>query len=669
MADGSPAKRGTRLPAGGSDEELWRVEGTAKPPGRRGLRALKPPGGRRFWIVVLALFILNWWIAGQLGKPSERVNVPYTAFRDQVESGNVTEVTTMADQIQGVFKRDVTREGVTSKRFETRRPSFGDDELLQMLIDKRVEVNAERPDSGRSVWLLLLTSFAPTLLLVGLFLFVFRRTMGGGGLLSLGRSKAKRYDSSSHRTNFEDVAGIEEAQDELAEIVDFLRDPDRFRRLGAEIPRGVLLSGPPGTGKTLLARAIAGEADVPFFSLSASEFVEMVVGVGASRVRDLFNQAKEVAPAIIFSDELDAVGRARGSAAGHAGGSDEREQTLNQILTEMDGFSGSEGVIVLAASNRPEILDPALLRPGRFDRRVGVSPPDQAGRQRILAVHTRAVPLSENVDLAVIASRTPGMVGADLKNLVNEAALIAARRGRERVASTDFTDALEKVLLGAERRITISPLERERTAYHEAGHALLGMMEPGADPVRKVSIVPRGRTLGVTFQSPEEDRYGYDFDYLRGRIIGALGGRAAEQLVYGNVTSGAENDLDQVTSIARQMVGRWGMSSAVGLMSALPGAQAALPGAPRLTSEATLELVDMEVRRLIAECYDAALERLRSSRGRLDALAEALLDHETLDEADAYRAAGFGGADGAATRDGGRPRSVPAPAGPGDAIA
>jgi cell division protease FtsH len=463
-----------------------------------------------------------------------------------------------------------------------------------------------------------------------------------GGIGGFGRSRAVRYQpDQTRRTTFEDVAGIDDAESELVEIVDFLRNPGKYRRLGATIPKGVLLSGPPGTGKTLLARAVAGEANVPFFSMSASEFIEMIVGVGASRVRDLFVQAKAAAPAIIFIDELDAIGRSRGGGAS-LGGHDEREQTLNQILTEMDGFTGSEGVIVLAATNRPEILDQALLRPGRFDRRVTVSPPDQNGRASILRVHTRTVPMGD-VDLNAIASITPGMVGADLKNLVNEAALMAARRGHDQVQQPDFTDALEKIVLGTERRIMLTREERERTAYHESGHALLGMLQPGADPVRKISIVPRGQALGVTFQSPEADRYAYDADYLRGRIIGALGGRAAEQLVYGNVTTGAESDLEQVTRIARQMVGRWGMSEAIGPVTVLPGPrdEVLFPGiGDGGVSPATRELVDAEVRRIVEACYAEAVASLRDHRPQLDALVAALLERETLDEADAYRIAG-----------------------------
>jgi cell division protease FtsH len=449
------------------------------------------------------------------------------------------------------------------------------------------------------------------------------------------------YRADDGRATFEDVAGIEESKAELVEIVDFLRDPERYWQLGAAIPRGVLLSGPPGTGKTLLARAVAGQADVPFYSLSGSEFIELVVGVGASRVRDLFRQAKENAPAIIFIDELDAVGRTRGDS-GQGGGQAEREQTLNQILTEMDGFARTDGVIVIAATNRPEILDAALLRPGRFDRRVVVSAPDQTGRREILEVHVRDVPLADDVDLARIASVTPGMVGADLRNLVNEAALQAARRRQDEVTARDFGDALEKVVLGTERHITISDEERRRTAYHEAGHALLGMLDPGADVIRKVSIVPRGQALGVTFQSPDVDRYGYESGYLKTKIVGALGGRAAEDLVLNSITSGAENDLEVVTRIARQMIGRWGMSDAVGPVSVLPRpGQPDIPGTHGVASEGTRQLVDAEVRRLIDECYSVALGTLHDNRDRLDRLAEALLERETLDGDEAYQAAGF----------------------------
>ncbi len=631
----------------------WRVEGDRRgedAPGPNEAPARRrPPGGRWFWGVVLGLLALNI-VLGQVipSKGDERVDVPYSFFRAQVSEGNVAEVNARNDVIQGEFKRP-TKVGDKDdvKDFETVRPTFAqDDELLKLLIDKNVRVNAQPIDEGRSFLATLLFSFGPTILLVALFIFLLRGMSGGGrgGIGGLGKSKAKLYDASATRVRFTDVAGIDEAEEELVEIVDFLKNPDKYRKLGAAIPKGVLLSGPPGTGKTLLARAVAGEADVPFFSISASEFIEMVVGVGASRVRDLFEQAKKAAPAIIFIDELDAIGRARGGAGGGLGGHDEREQTLNQILTEMDGFSGSEGVIVLAATNRPEVLDPALLRPGRFDRRITVNPPDRKGRKFILEIHTRSIPLADDVDLDQIAASTPGMVGADLRNLANEAALLAARRGHERVTANDFADAMERIVLGAERRITISPEERERTAYHESGHAVLGMLEPGADPVRKVSIVPRGRALGVTFQSPENDRYGYDARYLEGRIVGALGGRAAEEIVYGNVTTGAESDLEQVTAIARQMVGRWGMSDTIGLVSVLPGPGEETSFGPQGSanvSEATRELIDREVRRIVEGCYDRAVRMLTQNRERLESLSQALLEHETLDEMDAYKAAGF----------------------------
>ena len=407
--------------------------------------------------------------------------------------------------------------------------------------------------------------FGPTLLLFAIIFFVMRRAAqsagGGGGLMSFGRSRARRVEAEDQNITFEDVAGIDEAKEELTEIVDFLKTPDKYLKLGARIPRGVLLSGPPGTGKTLLARAVAGEAGVPFFQMSASEFVEMIVGVGASRVRDLFAQAKQAAPAIIFIDELDAVGRSRSAGGPNvSGGHDEREQTLNQILTEMDGFSPRESVIVLGATNRPEVLDQALLRPGRFDRRVVVSPPDRAGREAILRVHTRSVPLTDDIDLGAIAASTPGMVGADLANVANEAALLAAKREHDKVARQDISDALERIVLGAARKVMMSEDDRRRTAYHEAGHAIVGMLTPGADPVRKVSIIPRGMALGVTFSAPDADRFNFDERHLLAQIKVALGGRVAEELVFGDLTTGAESDIQQLTRIARAMVGRWGMS-------------------------------------------------------------------------------------------------------------
>src|SRR6476646_1897764 len=443
---------------------------------------------RRFWPLLIVLLVVNYWIASTLPDKPARAHIAYSPqFLHEVQASNVSLVTITDQKIEGEFKSSVTVDKKKFTRFTTNQPALPtDDTLLALLKSKNVEINAKAPDSGRGLLASILLGFGPTLLILGIIIFALRRTAAGGGALgNFGRSKARRYEGSE-RVTFEDVAGIEEAEQELVEVVDFLKNPGKYAALGGKIPRGVLLSGPPGTGKTLLARAVAGEAGVPFFSASASEFVEMIVGVGASRVRDLFVQAKEAAPAIVFIDELDAIGRSRGGGASF-GGHDEREQTLNQILTEMDGFTGTEGVIVIASTNRPEVLDSALLRPGRFDRRVAVNPPDQLGRQQILQVHTRGVPLAEDVDLQAIAASTPGMVGADLRNLVNEAALTAARREHEKVQLADFTDSLEKIVLGAERKIVLSQDERERTAYHESGHALLGMLQPGADPVRKIS--------------------------------------------------------------------------------------------------------------------------------------------------------------------------------------
>jgi cell division protease FtsH len=643
------SERPDRAPAERADRVPWRVEGARRSGGDTGPERPRL-FGPRFWMVLLGLLVLNWVLSALLVRPPERTEVAYTLFRAQVEAGNVASVTGIEDAIDGDFKHPVRvpvddqEQEVT--RFSSRRPSFAaDDNLWELLTEHNVEVSAE-PPPGPSLLERILLGFGPTLLLVGLFVLLARRAAGGAGgagaLGGFGRSRARRYEpETGRRTTFADVAGIDEVEDEVAEIVDFLKNPDRYRRLGAMVPKGVLLAGPPGTGKTLLARAVAGEADVPFYFVSASEFIEFIVGVGASRVRDLFETAKNNAPAIIFIDELDAIGRARGGSLS-VGGHDEREQTLNQILTEMDGFTGTESVIVLGATNRPEILDPALLRPGRFDRRLTISPPDQAGRRQILDVHVRGVPLAPDVDLDAVASATPGMVGAELANLVNEAALQAARRNHTQVHLADFTDALEKIVLGSERRIMLSAEDRRRTAYHEAGHALLGMLTPGADPVRKISIVPRGHALGVTFQSPDADRYSYSASYLRGRIAGMLAGRAAEELVYDDVTTGAENDLEQATGIAKQMVGRWGMSEKVGMLSALPDPRREQPltlGGDD-TSPATRELVETEARRILDQGYDQALQTLRANRHRLDALVEALLRTETLDAADAYRAAG-----------------------------
>ena len=611
----------------------------------------KPPmigmSWRRFVAILGVLLVLNYISVAIFAPAPERVRIPYSpTFLNQVKGGNVKEIASTGDTIKGDFKKKTKIGKNQAQHFDTQVPSFANDaQLSKLLQDHNVTVNA-KPPGDRSVIATLLFSFGPTILLVALFVFLMRRAAGGGGggggvLGQFGRSRAKRVESETQTVTFEDVAGIDEAEEELVEVVDFLKNPERYQQLGARIPRGVLLMGPPGTGKTLLARAVAGEASVPFFSSSASEFIEAIVGVGASRVRDLFKQAKEAAPAIIFVDELDAIGRARGGTQALGGGHDEREQTLNQILTEMDGFEPTDGVIVLAATNRPEILDPALLRPGRFDRRVAVLPPDAPGRKKILEVHTRSVPLAEDVDLDRLAQSTPGMVGADLANLVNEAALTAARRGHKSAQRQDFTDSLERIMLGAARKIILTAEDRRRIAYHESGHAIVGMLTPGADPVRKISIIPRGQALGVTLSTPEDDRFNYTEEELRAKIRVSAGGRAAEEIVFGDVTTGAESDIQQVTRIARGMVARWGMSEQIGFVNigAPEGMSPFMPGVES-ASEATQELVDREVHRIVETEQEHTRALLTEARDKLDALAEALLERETLDEADAYRIAG-----------------------------
>jgi cell division protease FtsH len=660
MADESPRRSVPQPPRpGGSAPKPpgWRV--TPAPDGRGGGQQQNQPNRRAprwttIGLLVIGLLALNLWISSQALKPNSRVRIPYSpTFLAQVQNGNVKEISSTNSAIQGTFKGAVkypsddpnARE---TTLFSTQVPSFANNQQLTSLLEsKGVIIDAKSPDTGPSFLESLIFGFGPTLLLIALFVFIGRRAAqsagGAGGLMSFGRSRARRVEASEQRVTFQDVAGIDEAKEELTEIVDFLRNPDKYLKLGGRIPRGVLLSGQPGTGKTLLARAVAGEAGVPFFQMSASEFVEMIVGVGASRVRDLFQQAKQAAPAIIFIDELDAIGRSRAAGAGNfSGGHDEREQTLNQILTEMDGFDPRTGVIVLGATNRPEILDPALLRPGRFDRRVTVSPPDRVGREAILKVHTRSVPLAPDVDLGALAASTPGMVGADLANLVNEAALSAARRGHEKVTNEDFTDSLERIVLGAERKVMLSEDDRRRTAYHESGHAIVGMLTAGADPVRKVSIIPRGQALGVTFSAPDADRFNFDQRHLMAQIKVALGGRVAEEVVFGDLTTGAESDIQQLTRIARSMVGRWGMSEAIGPITVIPmdGVNPLLPGAAE-TSEATQRLVDEEVRRIVDGAHAEVTELLRAHRPQLDSLVSALLERETLDEADAYAAAGL----------------------------
>ena len=636
MAEEAPHERRPRMPTqpGGDDNKpksFWRTI------------------GMRFWVLVVVLLVLNY-ITVSIFAPGreESVTIPYAPdFVGQVEADNVTKISTTGTTVSGEFKKEfkpsTDKDAKAAKNFETEIPTFADNETLSALLeDHDVTIEAEPVNQGRGFLLNLILGFGPVILLVALFVWISRRAAGGqmNALGSFGRSRARRIEGAQTNITFADVAGIDESKQELTEVVDFLKNPDRYRKLGGRIPRGVLLAGRPGTGKTLLARAVAGEAGAPFFSVSASEFVEAIVGIGASRVRDLFRQAKEAQPAIIFIDELDAIGRSRSSGQAGFGGNDEREQTLNQILTEMDGFESSAAVIVVAATNRPEVLDAALLRPGRFDRRVTVPPPDKDGRRQILMVHTRSLPLADDVNLDSLASTTPGMVGADIANLCNEAALLAARRGHEQVTHADFTDSLEKIVLGAPRGLVLSDEEKRRTAYHEAGHALVGMLTPGADPVRKVSIIPRSMSLGVTISAPDVERTNYDEEHLITRIKVALGGRVAEEIVYDSISAGAESDIQQLTAIARQMVGRWGMSRAIGPIAVLPseGQNMLLPGAAQ-TSEATQQLVDEEVRRIVDDAHGAVSKLLADHREQLDSLTEALLAAETLDEDAAYAAA------------------------------
>jgi cell division protease FtsH len=652
MADASSADSTPPMPR---DEGGWRVapapDGRGAPEEGRG----PPPHAQRwFWLILLGLLVVNWGAVlmfGSSGPP--RVKVPFNPyFLEQVRAGHVESISSQADTIKGRWVKAQRypahdHKAPSTPLFSTEVPSFWSHASLTTLLqDKKVKVDARNPNPGASVLSELLLGFGPTLLLIGLFWFFARRAQasagGLGGLGGLGRSRARRADPARIHVTFDDVAGIDEAKAELAEIVDFLKTPDRYARLGGRIPHGVLLFGPPGTGKTLLARAVAGEAHAAFFSIAASEFIEAIVGVGAARVRDLFAKAKEAAPAIVFIDELDAVGRSRQGSAGITGANDEREQTLDQILTEMDGFESTEAVVVLGATNRPEILDPALLRPGRFDRRVAVQPPDRPGRAQILRVHTRSMPLADDVDLDVLAATTPGMVGADLANLANEAALLAARRGHDQVAMADFTDSLEKILLGAPRGILLDRVDRERTAYHESGHALVGMLTPGADPVRKVSIIPRGSALGVTLSTPDSDRVSYTREELEAKIRVSLGGRVAEEVVYGQITTGAESDLQQLTRIARDMIGRWGMSDTLGPVSWLPadGQGPLLEGAAD-SSPRTRWLVDQDVHRVVDAAHAEVTRLLTDHRDALESLARALLEAETLDAPDAYAAAGL----------------------------
>jgi cell division protease FtsH len=576
-------------------------------------------------ITVLVIILLGLFIFQVYNKPKKNhENIAFSDFSEALRTDKVASVLMQGQNITGTFK--------DGKEFKTFAPE--DPDLVKTLREKNVKITA-KPDEESGLWQSIFISWFPMLLLIGVWIFFMRQMQSGGGkAMAFGKSKARLFTGRDNRVTFHDVAGIDEAKEELQEVIDFLVDPKKFTKLGGRIPKGVLLVGPPGTGKTLLARAIAGEANVPFFTISGSDFVEMFVGVGASRVRDLFNQAKKNAPCIIFIDEIDAVGRHRG--AGLGGGHDEREQTLNQLLVEMDGFESNEGVIVMSATNRPDVLDPALLRPGRFDRQIVVSTPDVKGREEILKVHTRKTLIDENVDLSIIARGTPGFSGADLANLVNEAALIAARRDKKAVEMDDFEHAKDKVLMGVERRSMIIPLEERRlTAYHEAGHTLVAKMIPGTDPIHKVTIIPRGRALGLTQQLPIDERHTYSREYLLNSISILLGGRVAEEIVIGQLTTGAGNDIERATEIARKMVCEWGMSDKLGPLNYGKNEEHIFLGREiarhRDFSEQTAQGIDEELKALVGRCYSQARDIISKHISCLHALAKALLEKEVLD--------------------------------------
>ncbi len=581
-----------------------------------------------FWMVLVVIGVLVWNFSTRFQRSDQAIS--FSTFMTQVQAGQVSSVTITGNEISGVLK--------TNDSFRTHAPTQYEG-LANKLIEGGVVVVAKDPTT--SPWATLLYSWAPILLLIGFWIFFMRQMQSGGNkALSFGKSKAKLSSSSQKKVTFKDVAGVDEAKDELQEIIEFLREPQKFQKLGGRIPKGVLLMGPPGTGKTLLARAVAGEANVPFFSISGSDFVEMFVGVGASRVRDLFEQGKKNAPCIVFIDEIDAVGRHRG--AGLGGGHDEREQTLNQLLVEMDGFESNEGVILVAATNRPDVLDPALLRPGRFDRRIVVNRPDVKGREGILGVHTKKIPLSDDVDISILARASSGFSGADLANLVNEAALNAARYNQKVVRMVDFEFAKDKVLMGAERRsMIISDEEKRVTAIHEAGHAVLAVKLPHADPIHKVTIIPRGMALGLTMQVPVDEKHNYSRDYLNDRIAILLGGRIAEEIMIGQITTGAGNDLERATEMAHSMVCEWGMSDAMGPLTFGKKEEQIFLGreiAQRSDySEDTALRIDQEVKRIVTESYQRALKVLQDHRSGLQGLADALLSREVLDADQVHR--------------------------------
>jgi cell division protease FtsH len=583
-----------------------------------------------FWISIVFLGVMLWKLVSSNGQTAREDNPSYTEFMSKVDKGDVKEVTMYLSpnsyELQGEYYNPANR------KFHVTIPKENAPEITKEFHDKAVQLNVKEVRSGD--WVLILLNALPLLLLAGFVFFLMRQMQAGGNkALSFGKSRARLLSAQQKKATFKDVAGSDEAKEELQEIIEFLKDPQKFQKLGGRIPKGVLLVGPPGTGKTLLARAIAGEANVPFFSISGSDFVEMFVGVGASRVRDLFEQGKKNAPCIIFIDEIDAVGRHRG--AGLGGGHDEREQTLNALLVEMDGFESNEGVILIAATNRPDVLDPALLRPGRFDRRVVVARPDVKGREEILRVHTRKVPLCDDVDLSIIARGTPGFSGADLANLVNEAALWAARQNRKFVTMADFEMSKDKVLMGVERKsMILSDEEKKNTAYHEAGHALIAAMTPGADPVHKVTIIPRGMALGLTMQLPEADKHTYTKEYLEGMLAVLMGGRTAEEIFLGHITTGAGNDIERATDIARNMVCEWGMSH-LGPLAYGKKEEAIFLGREiaqhRDFSEDTALQIDKEVKRIVSEAYEKAQNIVQSNRDTLERIALALLEREVLD--------------------------------------
>jgi cell division protease FtsH len=578
------------------------------------------------WLVIAAVILA---VMQGFDKPAQNTLLDYSEFVKEVQGGRISDVSIDGLTIQG--------KTVNGKEFRTVRPQLRDDKLMDELLNNDVDVKAPEPETT-SLWRQLLVASFPILIIIAVFMFFMRQMQGGGGMggkggpMSFGKSKARLLGEDQINVTFADVAGVDEAKEEVQEIVEFLQDPAKFQRLGGKIPRGVLMAGQPGTGKTLLARAIAGEAKVPFFSISGSDFVEMFVGVGASRVRDMFEQAKKHAPCIIFIDEIDAVGRHRGG--GHGGGNDEREQTLNQLLVEMDGFEANDGVIVIAATNRPDVLDKALMRPGRFDRQVHVGLPDIRGREQILKVHMRKVPLSDQVDVSVIARGTPGFSGADLANLINEAALFAARANRRLVTNEEFEKARDKILMGAERKnMAMSEKEKINTAYHEAGHAIVGRLVPEHDPVHKVTIIPRGRALGVTQFLPEEDKYSLSKRALESQLCSLFGGRIAEELTLGfdGVTTGASNDIERATQLANNMVTKWGLSEKLGPLY-YGEDESGMPGAGNVNySGATSKTIDEEVRRIIDETYTHAKQLLEDNRDILESMKDALMNYETID--------------------------------------